>query len=68
MTESTEDITIECTGCMCGMEVFKDFNGIKRKHRVSFEAPLGKFTHIKKGQLVPNKNCPDCEKELLIRV
>lgn len=64
----TEDIGIECTYCLCGMETFTDFNGVKRKHRVSFEADIGKFTHVKKGQFIPNKGCPACEKELLIRV
>tara|TARA_R100001244_G_scaffold64380_1_gene53311 strand:+ start:1307 stop:1513 length:207 start_codon:yes stop_codon:yes gene_type:complete len=68
MIIETENIFYECTGCMAGMELFADFEGVKRKHRISFEADLGKFFHVKKGQFVLNKSCPNCEKEVLIRV
>lgn len=68
MTKETEDIYYECTGCMAGMELFTDEHGIQRKHRTSFEADLGKFSQIKKGQFIPNKSCHNCEKETLIRV
>lgn len=68
MIEETEQITYECTNCKSGMETYIDFNGVKRKHKISFEAPLGKFSHIKRDQLLPDKSCPDCEKEVLIRV
>ena len=68
MNEETEDIHYECTGCMAGMEIYKSVHGDRRKHRTSFEAPLGKFSHIKKGNCIPDKVCHSCEKELLIRV
>lgn len=66
--ETTEQIFTECTGCLAGMELFKDTSGIQRKHKISFEADLGKFSHIKKGNYIPNKGCSYCEEELLIRV
>lgn len=68
MITETENIFYECTGCMAGMELFTDFEGVKRKHRISFEADLGQFSHVKKGQFVTNKSCPNCENEVLIRV
>ena len=68
MTIEIESIFYECTGCMAGMELFTDFEGVKRKHRISFEADLGQFSHVKKGQFVPNKSCHNCQKELLMRV
>ena len=68
MIETTEQIHYECTSCMSGMELYTDKEGVKRKHGVSFEAPLGKFSHIKKGNFIPEKACPDCEKDKLIRV
>ena len=64
----TEQVYTECTACRSGMELFTDHNGIQRKHKTSFEAPLGKFTHIKKGQFIPEKKCSNCEKAVLIRV
>ena len=70
MIETTEQIYVECTAskCLAGMELFTAFDGTKGKHRVSFEAPLGKFTHIKNGNMIPDIKCYKCRKEKLIRV
>lgn len=68
MIETTEDIKYECTGCKAGMELYTDKEGVKRKHGISFESPLGKLTHIKKGNFIPDKLCHYCEEEKLIRV
>lgn len=60
----TEQIFYECLSAKCGagMEIYTDSNGKKQKHKVSFEAKIGEFTHIKRGQLISNKECYKCEK------
>lgn len=65
----TEQIVYECThsGCGAGMETYRDFNGNTQKHKVSFEANLGDFTAIKRGQMIPEKKCHKCELQTLIR-
>jgi len=65
----TEKIYYESTGATCyaGMEIYNDFDGKAQKHRVSFEAPLGELTHIKKGQMIPDKKCYKCGNATLIR-
>ena len=67
MTEM-ENIKCECTGCMMGMELYTDKEGVKRKHTVYIEAPIGKYVHIKSGNFIPDRKCPLCEKEMLMRV
>ena len=59
-----EQIFYECMSANCGagMEIYTDFNGKKQKHKVSFEAKVGEFTHIKRGQLIPDKKCYKCDK------
>jgi len=64
----TENINYECVSCKSGMELYTDEHGVKRKHGTSFEAPIGRFTHVKKGNYILDKKCPNCEKETLIRV
>ena len=70
MSKETEQIYYECTNskCLAGMEVFTDTEGIKRRHRVSFEAKIGEFSHIKKGNYIPEIKCYSCGKQILIRV
>ena len=70
MSKETENVFYECTEskCLAGMEMFTDFNGIKRRHRVSFEAPLAEYSHIKRGQFIPEMKCYKCRKKRLIRV
>lgn len=65
----TETIHYECVSAKCGagMEIYTDFNGNKRKHRVSFEANIGEFTFIKRGQLIPSIKCYKCENETLVK-
>jgi hypothetical protein len=65
-----DQIYYECTAsnCLAGMEIFRDFNNKKKVHRVSFEAPVAKFSHIKKGNMIPGMKCYKCDQEKLIRV
>ena len=65
----TEQIFYECVDskCLAGMETFKYEDDTIGKHRVSFEAPIGEFTLIKKGQMLPNTKCYRCRKKTLIR-
>ena len=65
MTE--EQIYYECTSCFAGMEIYKDSEGANGKHRVSFDAPIGKYVNIKIGQMIPDHKCYKCKKRKLIR-